>query len=156
VVEEVERAGWFDRVAVRVVEGPDAYLFGEETALLEVLDGRPPFPRINPPYRRGVTEVVAGDDDVTAGSGLPADVVMATEAGDNLAPPALVDNVETLANVPAIIARGAAWFRSAGTAASAGTVVCTVSGPGRRTRVVEVPCGTPLVDVLAAGTETDA
>ena len=38
-----------------VFEGPDEYLFGEETALLEVVDGRPPFPRIAPPYRRGST-----------------------------------------------------------------------------------------------------
>ena len=51
-------AGWTDGVDLDVFEGPDEYLYGEETALLEVIDGRYPFPRIAPPYRRGVDEVV--------------------------------------------------------------------------------------------------
>ena len=51
-------AGWLGGVEIEVFEGPKEYLYGEETALLETIDGRYPFPRIAPPYRRGVEEVV--------------------------------------------------------------------------------------------------
>ena len=64
--------------------------------------------------------------------------------------PALVDNVETLANVPAILAEGADWFRELGTAESPGTIVCTVSGRTRRAGVGEVAMGTPLREVIEA------
>ena len=74
-------AGWTDDVDVSVFEGPEEYLYGEETALLEAIDGRPPFPRIAPPYRRGVVEVVETDADATAGSGLSAHVEMAGGRG---------------------------------------------------------------------------
>ena len=72
-------------------------------------------------------------------------------------PPVLVDNVETMANVPAIIAQGAATFRLLGTEASPGTIVCTVTGAVRRATVVEVPMGTTLRTVLelAGGTPED-
>jgi NADH-quinone oxidoreductase subunit F len=148
-VAEVEAAGWCDGVAIEVLEGPAEYLFGEETALLEVVDGRPPFPRIAPPWRRGVDEVVETDDDIGSGSGLPAHVELATGGPDSLAPPALAQNVETLANVPAIIRFGAAWFREVGTARAPGTVVCTVSGPSVEAQVIELPMGTPLDHVVA-------
>src|SRR5438067_1958160 len=111
------------------------------SALREVVDGREPFPRIAPPYRRGVDDV--GPDPVSgAGS------VMATPGGQTPAAPALVNNAETLANVPGILASGAAWFREAGTAGSPGTVVCTVSGGGRRAGVAEFEMGTPLREVI--------
>jgi len=94
---------------------------------------------------------------VTSGSGLPADVEMATPTPDNLSPPVLVDNVETLANIPAIIANGAAWFRSVGTDKSPGTIVCTltgaVTGSIERPRVLEIAMGTPLRDVIAVANE---
>ena len=67
-------AGWLQGTSVECVAASDRYLLGEETALLEVVDGRPPFPRVAPPYRAGV------------------------DAGH---PVSLVNNVETLANVPA-------------------------------------------------------
>jgi NADH:ubiquinone oxidoreductase subunit F (NADH-binding) len=147
-IAELDAAGWTDGIRMVIHQGPDEYLYGEETALLESIDGRPPFPRIAPPWRRGVDEVVLDDDDVTSGSGLSADVVMAGEGADREAPPALVDNVETLANVPKIVARGAAWFRTEGTEASPGTLVCTVRGPSGRVGVGEVLLGTPLREVL--------
>ena len=75
-IAEFRAAGWLDTVDVGVVAGPDAYLFGEETGMLEVLDGRQPFPRVTPPYRAEHGAV-------------------------------LVNNLETLANVPDIIGRGA-------------------------------------------------
>jgi NADH-quinone oxidoreductase subunit F len=137
---EIEHAGWTDRRLV-VCEGPSEYLYGEETALLEVVDGREPFPRIAPPYRHGVEEV--GHDPVSA-----AGTVMASPGGQTAAPPTLVNNAETMANVPSILAEGAAWFREVGTADSPGTVVCTVSGGGRRAGVAEFAMGTPLREVI--------
>src|SRR5205807_4066483 len=75
-IVEIQRAGWAEGIDLSVFEGPDEYLYGEETALLETLDGRYPFPRIAPPFRRGVTEVVEHADDVGTGSGLSAHVDM--------------------------------------------------------------------------------
>lgn len=127
-LREVEAAGWNEGVEIAIMEGPEEYLLGEETGLLEVIEGRRPFPRIAPPYRHGV------DDDVPA--------------------PTLVNNVETLANVPGILAEGADWFRSLGTAESPGTIVCTVSGKAQRHGVAEFPMGTPLrtvIDSLGGG-----
>ena len=146
-LDEIVAAGWAKDVAVSVLAGPSAYLYGEETALLEVLDGREPFPRIAPPWRRGVDDVpihpgghvewAAANELVTPGSDFPV-------------APALVDNVETLANVAGILAEGADWFRELGTAESPGSVVCTVSGRTQRAGVAEVELGTPLGDVLDA------
>jgi NADH:ubiquinone oxidoreductase subunit F (NADH-binding) len=147
-VDEMRAADLVGGVTIAVVGGPDEYLLGEETALLEVVDGRSPFPRIAPPYRRGVTEVVREDDDVASGSGLSADVEMAGPGNVTGAPPALVDNVETLANVPRILTEGAAWFRAAGTDKSPGTIVCTVTGDVRRPGVAELELGTTLRDAL--------
>jgi NADH-quinone oxidoreductase subunit F len=147
-VAEVEAAGWCDGIEVVVFEGPDEYLYGEETALLETIDGRYPFPRIAPPYRRGVDEIVETVADAASGSGQSAHVEMAGSDGQD-APPALVDNVETLANVLGIIARGGAWFRTEGTDESPGTIVCTVTGSVARSGVAEFMMGTPLREVIA-------
>ena len=144
---EVTAAGWGPGIELIVFEGPDEYLYGEETALLETIDGRNPFPRIAPPYRRGVDEVVETAGDLASGSGQSSHVSMAG-SDDEVAPPALVDNVETLANVPRIIARGGRWFRTEGTDESPGTIVCTVSGSVQRSGVGEFVMGTPLIDVI--------
>ncbi len=79
--------GWCGDVTVAT--GPSEYLFGEETGLLEVLDGRPPLPRIAPPFRHGVDEVGSEPDE-------PAGTRMA-EPGAARAPPTLVNNIETIA-----------------------------------------------------------
>src|SRR3954451_5036642 len=63
-------------------------------------------------------------------------------------PPALEDNVETLANVPGIIARGGSWFRTEGTHQSPGTIVCTVTGRVQHSGVAEFLMGTPLREVI--------
>jgi NADH-quinone oxidoreductase subunit F len=132
-------ADWASDVTIDLVEGPSEYLFGEETALLEVVAGRPPFPRLAPPYRRGATDV--GDDPAySAGADL------ASPGGD--VPPALANNVETLANVPAIVAEGPDWFRELGTEASPGSAVVTVSGSTRRHGVAELPLGLPVGEAL--------
>ena len=145
---EVVAAGWTGDVRVRIVQGPAEYLYGEETALLEVIDGRPPFPRIAPPFRRGIDEIVLTDADIDAGSGLAAPVQMAGTQQQSEAPPVLVNNIETMANVPGIIANGATWFRSLGTNDSPGTLVCTISGAVRRPGVAEVAMGTTLHEVI--------
>jgi NADH:ubiquinone oxidoreductase subunit F (NADH-binding) len=138
-IAAVRAAAWAPDVAIELVRGPSEYLFGEETALLEVIAGRPPFPRLAPPYRRGATDV--GDDPAfSAGADL------ASPGGD--VPPALANNVETLANVPGILADGPEWFRAEGTGTSPGTAVVTVTGSTRRHGVAEVALGTPLADVI--------
>jgi len=147
-IVEMKREGWTEGIDLVVFEGPGEYLYGEETALLETIDGRYPFPRIAPPFRRGVVEVVEHADDVDTGSGLSAHVDMAVPGGETGAPPTLVDNVETIANVPRIISRGADWFRTEGTAESPGTLVCTITGSTRRAGVGEVLLGTPLREVI--------
>jgi NADH:ubiquinone oxidoreductase subunit F (NADH-binding) len=140
-VAEIDAAGWTAGLRIDIVRGPSSYLFGEETALLEVVNGRPPFPQVSPPYRRGVD--VVSDDDTAE----PASVELAGPA-DRMAAPTLVDNVETLANVPAIVARGARWFRSLGTASSPGSVVCTISGDTQQAGVAEVPLGMRLREAI--------
>jgi NADH:ubiquinone oxidoreductase subunit F (NADH-binding) len=146
-IAEMEQAGMIDRGVITVFAGPSEYLFGEESALLEAIAGRPPFPRIAPPWRRGVTDVVATPEDATSESGLAAPVEM---AGTTDAPPTLVNNTETLANVPGIVANGADWFRSAGTEQSPGTIVCTITGSTARAGVGEIAMGTPVRDAIAS------
>jgi len=153
-IDEVVAAGWTDGLTLRIFQGPNEYLYGEETALLETIEGRYPFPRVSPPYRRGEVEVVGTDADAGSGSGLSAHVDMADPSGETGAPPALIDNVETMANVPRIIGRGAAWFRTEGTDGSPGTIVCTVTGHVQRQGVGEVIMGTPLrvaIDAITGG-----
>jgi NADH:ubiquinone oxidoreductase subunit F (NADH-binding) len=138
---EVRAAGWADGIDLDLVGGPSEYLFGEETALLEVIAGRPPFPRVAPPFRHGADEL--GDGGRSA-----ATVAL---AGDDTtgAPPTLANNVETLANVSQIMVHGATWFRAVGTADSPGTMVCTITGSTRHAGVGEVAMGTPLRAVIA-------
>ena len=147
-IEKMGDAGMLAGLPVSVTTGPHHYLYGEETALLEVVDGRPPFPRIAPPYRRGVVEVVEDEDDVDDATNLSGHVEMAGPGPETVAPPALVDNVETLANVPGIVVNGAAWFRQLGTAESPGTILCTVTGNVRRPGVGEVPLGTSVREAI--------
>jgi NADH-quinone oxidoreductase subunit F len=145
---ELEGDAWTEGVEVAVFEGPEEYLYGEETAMLEAIDGRQPFPRIAPPYRRGAVEVLETDEDAEAESGVAAPIEFAGAAEEQLAPPALVDNVETFANVPGVVARGADWFRALGTDASPGTIVCTITGAVRHAGVAEIEMGTTLQEAI--------
>jgi NADH:ubiquinone oxidoreductase subunit F (NADH-binding) len=147
-VNEFVAAGLDNGVKLEVFGGPNEYLYGEETALLEVLDGRYPFPRVAPPFRHGLIEVVEDPAEVDSRSGLPARRDMAAPHGESPAPPTLVDNVETIANVPGILGQGAAWFRAEGTPDSPGTIVCTVTGATRHAGVGEVLMGEPLREII--------
>ena len=141
-IAEIAEAGWSDGIDVGVVLGPSAYLFGEETGLLEVVAGRGPFPRVAPPFRRGT-------EDAGSGRARSAGADLAVEGAEGPAP-TLVNNVETLAHVAGILAEGAAWFRELGTEESPGTIICTISGSTARAGVAEVPMGTPLDSVIDA------
>src|SRR5215204_1550906 len=127
---EMREADALGPVAVELVLGPDLYLFGEETGLEEVIEGRPPLPRVARPFVQGL---------------------FAKPPADN---PTLVNNVETLANVPHILADGPDWLRANGTEAAPGTMVFTICGDGRREGAFELPLGSPLrslVEELAGG-----
>jgi NADP-reducing hydrogenase subunit HndC len=107
---------------VHIHSGAGAYVCGEETALLESIEGRRGEPRNRPPY------------PTTSGLwGMPT----------------VVNNVETLANIPPIIQHGAAWYQSIGTPSSPGTKVYTILGNVNVTGLIEVPMGITLREVIA-------
>jgi NADP-reducing hydrogenase subunit HndC len=101
--------------------GAGAYVCGEETALIESIEGKRGEPRSRPPY------------PVTHGLWNK---------------PTLVNNVETLANIPAIVRHGAEWYRSFGTPSSPGTKVYTIMGNVNFSGVIEVPMGITLREVI--------
>jgi NADH-quinone oxidoreductase subunit F len=101
--------------------GAGAYICGEETALLNSLEGLRGQPRLRPPF--------------PAVEGLYAS-------------PTVINNVETLMNVPDIVVRGPDWFRELGTEKSPGTKMVTISGKVERPGNYEVPLGTPFRVVL--------
>ena len=141
-MEEVSTAGYFGDVPVTLVTGPEEYLFGEEKALLEVIEGNDPMPRWLAPYQHGLfaTTPQEGWSAVTG----PPDTSGAVE-GSN---PTLVSNVETLANVPLILTRGADWYRSIGTELTPGPLLCSVVGDVTHCGYGEIEPGTRLRDVL--------
>jgi NADH-quinone oxidoreductase subunit F len=112
-----------------VHRGAGAYICGEETALLDALEGKRGNPRLKPPF--------------------PA--VQGLYGG-----PTLINNVETLSNVPHIVRRGAEWFKGFGTEQSPGTKVVSISGGVKRPGNYEVELGVPtreLICDLAGGPE---
>lgn len=106
---------------IYVHRGAGAYICGEETALMESLEGKRGYPRLKPPF--------------------PAQYGY---MGD----PTTINNVQTLSNVPHIILKGADWFRSFGTEKSPGTIICAVSGHVNNPGIFEIPMGTPVKDVI--------
>ncbi len=130
-LEEVVAAQWPGADRIRIVTGPDLYLYGEETGMLEVIEGKLPLPRIVKPFEAGLE---------------------ATTTAPN---PTVVNNVETLSHVSRILANGAEWFREAGTEESPGTMVFTVVGDVANPGVYELPLGTTLRTLLedVAGAE---
>ncbi len=102
------------------VDGHGAYICGEETALLEALEGKRGMPRLRPPY--------------------PVEVGFRGK-------PTLIQNVETIACVPAILKRGGAWFREAGKTQAGSKLYC-LSGHVARPGVYEAPLGTSFAELL--------
>ncbi len=107
--------------AVELRTGFGSYVCGEETALIESLEGKRGFPRLKPPYP-GI-------------SGL-------------LGKPTVVNNVETLAAVPGIIARGGEWYRSLGTEDTPGTKIYQIIGHVKNPQIVEAPVGMTLRELI--------
>jgi NADH-quinone oxidoreductase subunit F len=142
-VGELQRAGLCDGCEVVVADGPDEYLFGEEKAMLEVIEGKPPLPRLFPPYEHGLFATAPQ-------TGWEAVGVQPGHHGRHESNPTLINNVETLANVAHILRNGAEWFRRMGTDDSPGNVVVTVVGDVVRPGVAEVELGTPMREVIAS------
>ena len=136
---ELTASGLLQELSVNIVEGPDDYLYGEEKALLEVIEGRDPLPRLLPPYELGLFAT-----DVAIGWESGNRPVSAREEAN----PTVVNNVETLASAAHIMAKGVDWFRSMGTPGSPGTVIATVVGDVARPGVHEVEMGTPFSELL--------
>jgi len=121
-IQEAERAGYLGAnilgtafsFHIHLHRGAGAYICGEETALLESLEGKRGEPRLRPPYP--TTNGLAGQ-------------------------PTLVNNVETLCNLPLIVAQGWEWYRQAGTEACPGTKLYPISGHVRRQGCLEAPLG---------------
>ncbi|MBM3457130.1 MAG: NADH-quinone oxidoreductase subunit NuoF [Armatimonadetes bacterium] len=111
--------------------GAGAYICGEETALMDSLEGKRGHPRSKPPF--------------PANAGL-------------YGMPTTINNVETLCNVPHLIRHGVEWFRAMGTEKSTGTKVLSVSGHVKRPRNYEIVMGTPIQELvydLAGGIRED-
>ena len=141
-LREMEDAALLPAIPITLVAGPEEYLFGEEKALLEVIEGNDPMPRWLPPYLHGLFATTPQEG--WAGGAVP-DLDDPNVTGSN---PTLVNNVETLANVPLVLARGAGWFRGMGTAGTPGPLLCTVAGDVEHAGFAEIEPGMTLRAVI--------
>jgi NADH-quinone oxidoreductase subunit F len=120
-IEQTVREKIAEGVGIQVVEGAGAYICGEESALMESIEGKRGEPRIRPPFptSRGL-----------------------------FGKPTVINNVETLMNIPWILINGAQRFREIGTRGNRGTKVFCVSGDVLRPGVYELPLGTSLEELI--------
>ena len=124
-IAEAKNAGYLGKnilgrgfdLDIEVTAAPHNYVAGEDTAVIEVIEGKKAWPRQKPPF------------PVTVGL---------------FGKPTLVNNVETLANVAPIVLRGADWYRKFGTAESSGTMIFSLNDDVNRPGVYELPFGMPL------------
>jgi NADH-quinone oxidoreductase subunit F len=120
-VQQAAERGILQGLEIELKEGAGAYVCGEESALMNSIEGRRGEVRFKPPF--------------PPVSGL-------------FGQPTVINNVETLVNIPRIIWRGAAWFAGIGTKDSAGTKVFSVSGDVEKPGVYELPLGSKLNEVV--------
>ena len=106
---------------IQLHQGAGAYVCGEETALIASIEGKRGMPRPKPPY--------------------PSYKGLRNQ-------PTVVNNMETLLNVPVIVRHGAIWYKQTGTEKSSGTKVFSLSGKIERSGLVEVPMGTSMREVV--------
>jgi len=106
---------------LEIREGSGAFVCGEETSLIHSIEGKSPEPRQRPPF--------------------PAQVGI-------WGYPTVINNVETLANVPIIVTRGAEWYAQIGTATSKGTKIFSLVGKINNTGLIEVPMGITLREII--------
>jgi NADH-quinone oxidoreductase subunit F len=119
VLDTAARPGW--KIDLTVHRGAGAYICGEETSLLNSLEGKRGWPRLKPPFP--AVKGVWGE-------------------------PTIVNNVETIANIPHIIEKGGQWFADLGTPRSGGTRILCMSGHLNKPGVYELPMGIPLREVI--------
>ncbi len=122
--KEMEASGIIPKGLIKIHQGPDEYLFGEEKGLLESIDGRYPMPRNIPPYIQGINFTPTS------------------------ANPTSVNNVESFCQAANIMAKGPEWFRQVGSEDTPGTVILTVSGDVKYQGIYEMPAGLPLRTLL--------
>lgn len=128
-IEDAEKIGFLGKnimgtdfsFEIHIKEGAGAFVCGEETALIASIEGERGMPRPKPPF--------------------PANYGL-------FGRPTLINNVETLANVPVIILKGADWFSSLGTERSKGTKTFALTGEVNNTGLIEVPMGTTLREIV--------
>ncbi len=106
---------------INIRKGPGAYVCGEETALIQSLEGKRGMPTLKPPYPS--TKGLFGK-------------------------PTVVNNIETIANVPFIVGRGHEWFNSIGSEKSKGTKLFSVNGKVNQTCLIEVPLGVSIAKIV--------
>ncbi len=116
-IEEARTSGHLGSLNVTTHRAPTVYVAGEDSASLEFLEGKPAKPRQKPPY------------PATAGL---------------FGAPTVVNNVETLANIPGIVRNGALWFRNYGTSSSPGTMIFCLGPEMNQPGAYELAFGTPL------------
>lgn len=128
-IEQAEKSGYLGKnimgsdfnFHIHIKEGAGAFVCGEETALIASIEGERGMPRPKPPF--------------PANKGL-------------FGRPTLINNVETLANVPVIMRKGADWFAQMGTEKSKGTKTFALTGEVNNTGLIEVPMGTTLRQII--------
>jgi len=120
-IQQARARGYFDSLRLEVREGAGAFVCGEETALIQSLEGKRGMPRLRPPYP--------------------------VECGFR-GKPTIINNVETLACVPWIIRHGAQAFARFGTPTSRGTKVFALAGKINRGGLVEIPMGVTIREVV--------
>jgi NADH-quinone oxidoreductase subunit F len=120
-VTQAKEKGFLDHLGIEIQEGAGAYICGEESALINSIEGKRGEARFKPPFP--------------------------TERG-LFGCPTIVNNVETLMNIPSIVREGGEWFSKIGTGRSAGTKVFSVSGDVDRPGVYELEMGSSLKELV--------
>ncbi len=108
---------------IHIRQGAGAFVCGEETALIASLEGKRGIPQSKPPY--------------------PAEKGL-------FGHPTVVNNIETLANIPAILENGPSWFKSIGTRQSHGTKIFSIAGKAQQTGFIEIPMGITISEIVYA------
>ncbi len=120
-ISQAKEMGFLEHLTIDIFEGAGAYVCGEESALMDSIEGKRGEVRYRPPFPP--TKGLWGK-------------------------PTVIDNVETLMNIPQIILNGAQWFKQLGTERSKGTKVFSVSGDVKRPGVYELVLGSPLRELV--------
>ena len=128
-IASARAAGLLDGLTVEIRRGAGGYVCGEESVILESIEGRRAVPRLKPPYP--------------------------TECG-LWGRPTAINSVETLSNVPDIFEFGADWFREVGAEGMPGTKLIQLSGAFRNRGVIELPLGTPVSEIVELGDPSEA